>query len=65
MAETIQYQVTAVPRVTEEASFRPSPDRFQINTILTTTNRDALLMFLQKIKDGTDVSTVITAINAL
>lgn len=64
MAETITYRVSINPRVGTVSSDNidgGSDDE----VILSTTNVVAIRLLLAEIKAGTDVSSVVTAINAL
>lgn len=64
MARTISYQVTIQPNQTAASSVQPSEGSSQ-NVILSSTNLAAIQLLITKIQAGTDVSTVVTAINAL
>lgn len=64
MAETINYRVTIQPRVSELQSAQPAGGSVQ-NAILTSVNLAAIQLLITKIQGGTDVSSVVTAINAL
>jgi hypothetical protein len=64
MAETIRYLITILPRVAERPSVQPAGGSIQ-SVILPTATKDALLLLITKIQAGVDVSTVVTAINAL
>lgn len=64
MAETVYYEVSALPRVSEVVAAQPT-DGFRLRTILSATNYAALLLFIQKLQQGKDASSVVTAINAM
>lgn len=64
MAEKIFWQVSTIPRVAEDVAAQPT-DGFRLRTPMTATEYNALKLLIQKLQVGTDISTVITAINAL
>lgn len=64
MAETVYYMVTAQPRVAEDSATQPT-DGFSLRTILSATNFNALKLFIQKLQQGKDASSVVSAINAM
>lgn len=64
MAETINYRVTISPFVSQISSTQKEGE-YDIEAILNATNATALADFITAIKAGTDVSSVVTAINAL
>lgn len=64
MAETITYEVGIQPRIAEVSeTVREGASKDFV--ILSTTNVVAIRLLLTKIKAGVDVSSVVTAINAL
>lgn len=64
MARTTSYAVTIQPNASGVSYTQPSEGTSQ-NVILTPTNLDAIKLLITKIQGGTDVSSVVTAINAL
>jgi hypothetical protein len=64
MAETINYRVTISPFVSQISSTHKEGE-YDIEAILNATNATALADFITAIQAGTDVSSVVTAINAL
>ena len=65
MADTaLHYEVSTIPRKSVVVAAQPA-DGFILNTILSVTNYNALKKLIQKLQSGTDISTVVTAINAL
>lgn len=64
MARTISYMVTIQPFSSGVSYAQPSEGSSQ-NVILSTTNLAAIQLLITKIQGGTDVSSVVTAINAL
>ena len=64
MAEVITYDVGINPIINTVSSTARSGGS-QISVILTDVNVTAIRLLLTKIQAGTDVSSVVTAINAL
>ena len=64
MAETVYYMVTCQPRVNEDSASQPT-DGFSLRTILSATNFNALKLFIQKLQQGKDASSVVSAINSM
>lgn len=65
MAEIVAYVARITPYESQVQTAKKGGEIVECLPSLTTTNRNALEVFLQKIKAGVDVSTVVTAINAL
>jgi hypothetical protein len=65
MADTAKhYEVRVRPNLGQIQSVQVQ-DGFCLNPILSVTNFAAIKKLIQKLMSGTDISTVVTAINAL
>ena len=64
MAETIKYLVEITPRFTETTE-TSIDGGYSKPSVLSATNFAAVKLLFTKINAGVDVSTVVTAINAL
>lgn len=64
MARPVPCLVTCNPFASVQPVAQPV-EGFAKNVILTATNKDAIALLLTKIQAGVDVSSVVTAINAL
>jgi len=64
MAETITYRVSISPRLNQTTATSKEGEYDQ-PVILSTTNFNAVSLLFNKIVAGVDVSSVVTAINAL
>lgn len=64
MAESITYKARLTPFETAVSETAKSGE-YVNDVILNTTNFNALVKFINNIKAGSDVSSVVTAINAL
>jgi len=64
MAESVTYRVSMSPFVSTVSSVQKEGE-YDNELILDATNFNAVALLFNEIKAGTDVSTVVTAINAL
>ncbi len=64
MAESITYRVSISPFVSTVSTTKKDGE-YDNELVLDATNFNALALFLNEIKAGTDVSSVVTAINNL
>lgn len=60
----VHYEIKATPRKSVVIAAQPA-DGFILNTILSVTNYSALLLFIQKLQQGKDASSVVSAINSM
>ena len=64
MAESVTYRVSMSPFVSTISTVKKEGE-YDNELILDATNFNAIALLFNEIKAGTDVSTVVTAINAL
>lgn len=64
MAESVTYRVAVSPFYSQTNATNKDGE-YDNDVILSTTNYNAIVTLFNEIKAGTDVSTVVTAINAL
>lgn len=64
MAESVTYKVVLSPFYSQVNATNKDGE-YDTEVILSTTNYNAVAKLFDKIKDGVNVSSVVTAINAL
>jgi hypothetical protein len=64
MAESITYKVSVSPFYSQVSTTKKEGE-YDNEVILSTANYNAIAKLFNEIKAGTDVSSVVTAINAL